>query len=374
MKNCHRATFVTYVCPVLHWLSRIINWLQSHVMHILVITLIGMVVCLLIVGFGVENDMAPVWILGTKSKKEALEFIAFGMGGVVAVIVAAAINRRANAQASNNKLIEKGHIHDRFQHATINLGHKKRRVRITSFYQFYYLAKGLKDGFRESIFDILCAHLRHITSGKFYKLKKDEKEPTDECQALLNILFKSKDQSVFGGFSANLENICLKKMNLSTAHLSRVNLTGADLSYANLSSADFSNMDISNANLSNANLSGADLSNADISDANLSNADLADTNLSRTNILRTNLSHAGLVGTNIRDANLTDVNFSGTLLLGTDFREASLNHIKLGNADIKKPDFRGTKVDGRPITENDIPADKGKYYADWNPPPKKEEN
>ena len=364
MRNWLRATFLTYVCLVLHWLSRLINWLQSHVMHILVIILIGMVVCLLIVGFGVENDMAPVWILGTKSKKEALQFIAFGMGGIVATIVAVAINRRANAQAKNNELIEKGHINDRFQHATINLGHEKRRVRITSFYQFHYLAEVNKDGFRESIFDILCAHLRQITSGKFYKLKEGEKEPTDECQALLNILFKSKDQSVFSKFPINLEKICLRKMNLSTARLSYANLKGADLSGANLSDADLSNADLSNANISDADLSNANLSHADLASANLSDADL----------LYTNLSHAGLMDTNFRGAYLTDVNFSGTLLLGTDFREANLNHIKLENADIQRPDFRGTKINGRPITKDDLPADKGEYYANWNPPPKKEKD
>ena len=128
---------------ILRWPLRIINWLESHAMYILVITLIGMVVCLLVIGFGAENDLAPVWILGTKSKKEALEFVAFGIGGVLAAISAVSINRRANAQARHNELIEKRHINDQFQHATINLGHEKRRVRITSFHLFILATCGV---------------------------------------------------------------------------------------------------------------------------------------------------------------------------------------------------------------------------------------
>ena len=263
------------------------NWFKKYIIPtlagILTVILVVMAGSLLYIAVWTETGGAIARFLGTNHtlpfKKETILFIAYGMGGVVAAIVAVAIIIRADAQARNNELIEQGHINDRFQHAAVNFRHKKRRARITSFHQFYYLAKGNND-LRERVFDILFAHLRHITSGQFYNNDTKEARLTDECQALLNVLFKSRDKSVFSGFPINLQNARLTKM------------------------------DLSNMNLSNANLQEIQL----------------------------------------KDVKLQDVH------------------------SIEKADFRGATIDDRPITKDDLPTDKGEYYADWNPPPKKEEN
>ena len=78
--------------------------------------------------------------LGYCCKKETLNFIAAGMGGVIATMVAVAVNRRANAEVENNELTQKGHDDARFQNITENLGHDKASVRISAFYRFYYYA------------------------------------------------------------------------------------------------------------------------------------------------------------------------------------------------------------------------------------------
>ena len=41
---------------------------------------------------------------------------------------------------------------------------------------------------------------------------------------------------------------------------------------------------------------------------------------------------------------------------------------------IASADFRGATIGDRLITKDDLPPDKGKYYAEWNPPPEKEES
>ena len=319
------------------------------------------------------------WLGTEKDKIETLKFIGFGMGGILAAIGAVAINRRADAQVKsvvaqveNNKLIEKGHNNDRFQQAAVNLGHQKRRVRITSFYQFYYLAKVSEDDFRKGIFDILCDHLRHIISGEFYK-KAEGDASTDECQALLNILFKPKDTSVFSKFSVNLQKTLLEKMNLSDANLSHANLSDTNLSNANLSGANLSGANLSNANLSSANLSGADVSGANLFDANLSGAHLFRANLSGAHLIGTNLSNArfpneGYIILDRPTADLSGANFSHANLSGTNFRGTQLKGACLESAgSIEKADFRDAKIGDRAITPEDLPTDKGKYIPFGQP-------
>ena len=382
----------------------ILGWCISHTVagvrklidyHVLlIIVLIAMTACLFSVMFDINNAvMAFKTILGTHDKKETIEFIAFGMGGIIAAIVAVAVSRRAEAQEQNNMLIEKGHVDERFKSAIQNLGHNKASVRIASFYQFYYLAKDQPDNLRKSVFDILCSYLRAMPHGQSHL--KDKKYPTEEYQTLLNILFKPDDKYVFAKFEADLRNSYLVRTDLSDANLSnaklyqanlfRANLSKADLSnanlvHANLSNADFTSTNISGAHLSHANLSGANLlganlSRASLSYANCSNADFPIANLSNTRLMQTDFSEANLSGTNLSNANFWGANLSYADLMNANLSNTKLLDTKLKDVcNIDGADFRGAKIGDKPITKDDIPSDIGKYYADWNPPPKKEEN
>ena len=385
------------------------------------------------------NTTIPNWDISTSlydwfgimkddnAKHEALRFIGFGMGGVLATIGAVAFNRRAasqieasKAQTKHNELIEEGNINDRFQKATVNLGHRKRRVRITSFYQFYYLAKVSEYDFRKGIFDILCDHLRHITSGQFYNDENEGKDIiTNECQTLLNILFKPEYKSVFDEFYAEFENINLTRANLSSANLLTANLRNANLSDINLSGANLSNADLSGAYLAGAYLAGASLSSANLtgtylldtnlSDANLSDAYLAGANLSGANLSGGHLLSANLSGTNLTGANLSNAYLSGADISNAYLIEADLSNAKfpnkgfikldhptanlsdslLSNADlsgtnfmgvqlkgvdlqdvhsIEKADFSWAKMGDRVISPEDLPTNKGQYIAPWATP------
>ena len=291
---------------------------------------------------------AFAWLLGTDTKKETIEFIAFGIGGVLATMGAIAINRRAaaqeknaEAQMENNKLIEKGHMDERFKSATENLGREHTEARISAFYQFYYLAKDSHDNnLRNNVFDILCAHLYNMTNDECYKTQKGAEAPTEACQILLNVLFKSQE-SIFNNLSACLEGSHLIKANLKKANLSDAKLQRANLSHANLR----------RANLSHAKLWKADLSHAKLQHANLSHAKPR----------RANLSHADL-----RNTNLSEVNFSIADLSYAKLQEAQLKNAKFDTVcNIKGADFCGAKIGDKAILPENLPTDKGRYIADW---------
>ena len=219
---------------------------------------------------------------GADKKIKALEFIGFGIGGILAAIGAIAINRRANAQIDNNKLIEKGHIQEQFKTATEHLG--QPGTRIAAYYEFCQLAKNHKN-LRKIIFNILCSHLREETSTNEYK-EKAKKRPTENIQSLLDILFKSESefQDTFNNFPIYLPRTHLVNANLEDACMILVNFEGANLQYANfghagLQYANFGHADLQNASFWKANLQGISSRNANLREADLQGANLQGTSI-----------------------------------------------------------------------------------------------
>ena len=256
------------------------------------------------------------WLGADGKKSETLSSIGYGMGGALAVIGAIAINRRANAEVENNRLIEKGHIDERLKSAIENLGRENSASRISSFYQFYYLAKGQQDTeFKKSIFEILCAHLRNMTQEKSYQEKIGKDTPTVECKILLTILFRSKKETAFGKDFFKLADVYLKD-----ADLRGVNLKGADLSDANLTNAKFRDADLSYAVLPDAILTGANFESA-----------------------------------KLHHTTLTNANLEKAIFIKADLYDSRLENAR----SIKGADFRWATINGEPISQQDLPDDKG---------------
>ena len=397
----HDSPFVRVICRTIKWIRK---YQESAFMFIVWLALILMLTAFvgLMSDATIFNWDIPTLLydwLGTKedkAKHETLKFIGFGIGGVLATIGAVAFNRRATAQieaskaqTQHNELIEKENDNKRFQNLINDLGHGQVTVRITTFYRFYYMAKKEQKSpeqtnqFRKDVFEILCAYLRIISNVTPDSAKENEHQM--ERQTLFDILFKEKFKNKHNSimdndFSADLRNIYFDKMDLSDANLSRANLSLANLLKANLFGADLSGAKLTRTNLSGANLTGARLLRARLSDTNLSDARLLGANLSGSLLFHTNLSGANLFGANLSKtsstrANLSNVNLFGANLSGAGLRNAQLKGVDLMKVhSIEKVDFRSAKIGDRPITKDDLPTDKGEYYANWNPPPEKEEN
>ncbi len=234
--------------------------------------------------------------IGDTEKREIIRLIGWGMGGLLAAIVALALNRRAEEMAENNKLIEQGHINERFKSATESLASDKVSVRIASFYQFYYLVVKVKNdkSFRKSIFDILCAHLRYTTSIEKYRTEKGKDKPTEEIQSLLDVMFKREKENPFAGIKADLRSVylvgaSLEDANLQSAVFQEAVLSGAYFEGANLQDARFmgmnpqvsvgwvNNMNMNQTRFINAKLQGAIFHTVDLKFADFDYAKLQGT-------------------------------------------------------------------------------------------------
>ena len=160
------------------------------------------------------------------------------------------------------ELQAKSERNSRFAKGVELLGSNQESARTGGVYNLIFLAKEYPNEFKETVFNILCSHIRSITSINDYK-KEFNLNPSNEIQTLMLLLFNS-DDNFFSDLEGDLSNAYLAGIKLTGANLFRANL-----SYTNLIKADLSEVNMSEADLSRANLSNALLINTDMSRANL---------------------------------------------------------------------------------------------------------
>jgi uncharacterized protein YjbI with pentapeptide repeats len=138
---------------------------------------------------------------------------------------------------------------------------------------------------------------------------------------------------------ADLSGAFLQGAKLTGADLRRIDFSGANLSGANLTEADLTEADLTGgAKLTDANLSGAYLIGANLSGAYLNGADLSGAKLRKANLSKANLSGATLIEANLSEADLSEANLSGA-----DLSEANLSGADLSGANLVRTIF--TKAD-----------------------------
>ncbi len=168
----------------------------------------------------VEGCVSPLF--GLDAKNETLTFLGIGMGGVLLALQALMSYRRAKALEDTVRNTEQGQRQERLKNAIEHLGHDKDSVRLGSAYELFHLAQDTKD-LRQTVLDILCAHIRQTTCEDEYR-KKHLSKPSEEIQSLLTLLFV-QDHEVFRGLRINLQGSWLNGANLEQARLVRTVLT-----------------------------------------------------------------------------------------------------------------------------------------------------
>ena len=236
-------------------------------------------------------------LLGLDEKSDVLKFIGFCIAGVASIWLALAANKRAKAmedtakeQANATKNTEKGQRQERLKNAIEHLGHDRDSVRMGGAHELFHLAKDTGD-LRQTVMDILCAHIRQMTGGDYQK--RHSTKPSEEIQGLLTLLF-IEEHDVFKDCSINLQGSYLNGATLSQARLKRANLRQAQLLGTNLEQVQ-----LQEASLNEAHLRGSDLSSAELQVSNLTNAHLQGAKLWWARLQGTDLMNAQLQGASL---------------------------------------------------------------------------
>ena len=340
-------------------LRAVLEWVREPpVLAILVALLIGLLVVFVIVGV-----FDPAWVYGflfgevkDADKSRILELIGVGMGGVLLAIGAAVANRRAVAMEVTNRGAEDERRQERLKNAIEHLGHESDSVRLGGAYELVHLARDTED-LRQTVLDILCAHIRRTTGEAGYR-EEHRSKPSEEVQSLLTLLFV-QEHAVFRGCridlqgswlnGAMLERARLQEANLSGAYLQEANLHEAQLQGANLRDAQLQGANLREAQLQRANLHGAHLKGAQLQGANLHEAQLQRADLREAQLQGANLHVAQLQGANLHEAQLQGANLHAVRLQGADLHEAQLqgadlHAVRLQGADLHEAQLQGANL------------------------------
>ena len=278
------------------------------------------------------------------------------MGGVLLALQAVIANKRsvamekaANAQADAakqqakaNQNTEQGQRQERLKNAIEHLDSSSDSLRLGGIYELFHLAEDTIE-WRQTVLDILCAHIRRTTCEKEYQ-DKYQQEPSEEIQSILTLLFV-QERALFKGHRANLEGTWLKGANLRKARLQGANLINTRLQKARLDDAQLQGAKLSDAQLQrvwfpNASLLGAELDHALMQLAWLDGAQLQGAYLPNANLQVANLFNAQFQGAILTGTLLQGASFENTLFQGvTCLSRSSSFKENIGNRVGKKPEF-----------------------------------
>ena len=222
------------------FLSKLWRYFGEHIENylfkylLLLVFLLGALAVAVMVSDSVMGCLQELLGLNKKEKYEVLKALGFCIVGVLLVLQALVANKRAKAMEDATENTEEGQRQERLKNAIGHLGHDRDSVRMGGAYELFHLAKDTRD-LRQTVMDILCAHIRQTTGEDDYK-EKHKAEPSEEIQSLLTLLFREK-HNVFEDCSINLQGSYLNGATLSKARLKNANLMKAQLQGADLRKA-----------------------------------------------------------------------------------------------------------------------------------------
>ena len=322
-------------------------------------------------------------LLGLPSKNETLKFLGIGMGGVLVALQALMSYKRAKAmeqaaeaqadaaraQADAVSKTEQGQRQDRLKNAIEHLGHESDSVRLGGAYELFHLAEDTEN-LRQTVLDILCAHIRRTTGESEYR-DKHKSKPSEEIQSLLTSLFVQKHEA-FKGCHINLQESWLNGADIRRAHLERAILTKAHLQGTILYRAHLQNANFRDAYLQGANLDIAHLQAAEFIQAHLQGAQLFRAYLQGAEFFGAYLQGARLYSSCMQGARLGIIHLQGADLSfanlqgASDVRAPATFADRIRQSTDKETKLRGAVFAGGLSQENvdsfvkDLPDEKAK--------------
>ena len=343
--------------------SKLRKYFKEHIDEILirVVFLLGALAVAVMLSDGITHCLQELLGLNEKGKYEVLKAIGFCIVGVLLVLQALAANKRAKAmedtakqQAKATENTEAGQRQERLKNAIEHLGHGSYSVRMGGAYELFHLAEDTEK-LRQTVMNILCAHIRQTTTGQTTRGKDYQAEhktkPSEEIQGLLTLLF-IEEHDVFEDCSINLQGSYLngatlvqarlKKANLMETQLQGANLFRARLQGAVLMVAQMQGAIISEAQLQEeADLRYAKLQGANLFKARLQGADLSDAHMQGAFLSKARLQGADLSCAQLQGAVLEKTRLQGATLWGARLQGAVLWQAQLQEADLMAAQLRG---------------------------------
>ena len=319
------------------WCARCWEKAQSIAIEIFAIVIILLGGLLMLTGFYLEPGLEPCKhnalcrFLGTTDKKEAMYLLGLAIVFMASMCGLCIANRRAKAmedsaqaqadavqaqadaaqaQAQAVKATESGNLQQRFKDAIEHLGSASESVRIGGAHTLFHMALEAET-LRESIADILCAHIRSTTQCEEYQ-KSYLEGPSIEIQSLMALLFVERIRSTAYSRKEQVRKFWRGlQADLSGGYFNGIALNYAQFRDAHLLNAQFLGAYLRCAQFQSSNISIAQFQMAHLPSACFQGAKLIDTKFWNAGLVGAQFQAAYLDGTHFQGANLESVQFQG---------------------------------------------------------------
>jgi hypothetical protein len=190
--------------------------------------------------------LALPWFLWLEVKDALAASIA--VAGVVGVVVNLFLTRERidKQEKQSNRQQEQFREQQRdarFASGVELLGNPHESTRIGGAYNLYFLARDFEE-LRPAVCEILCAHLRTVTSDKVYQETHTD-EPSIEVQTIIDIMFMEYEKEI-SFFSSdcfkNLRKAFLSNVNFQYKTINETSFVGASLTQVYFSEAVLTNV------------------------------------------------------------------------------------------------------------------------------------
>ena len=338
---------------------------------ILLLLLFAIFLCVaFLVSLDCKDEELICYLFGVKgedSKEKILEGLGFGLIALLGILVAnrraAAMEKTAKAQADSAKAqlntvqgTEEGRRQERFRDAVRHLGNESESVRQGGAYGLFHLALE-EESLRQSIAEILCAHIRGVTRESEYR-KEYKTTPSTEVQSLMTLLFSKRDseseeslKTFWKGITPDLSGgyfrgVKLKEAQFQGARFLETQFQGANLykaqfQGANLLKAQFQGAKLPAAKFQRASLYEAQFQGAKLPAAKFQGADLSESLFQKADLSKAQFQGAVLHEAQFQGADLSKTQFQGAILHEAQFQGAILYEAQFQEADFKEAKFQG---------------------------------
>lgn len=268
--------------------------------------------------------------------------------------------KQLQKQSEQIMLQDKSQRDSRFSKGIELLGNVNESARTGGAYSLCFLAKEYPTDFAKPVFEILCSHIRTLTSSWAYKTEHAI-NPSNEVQSIMGLLFREGTFTLylsnayvdlsncyFRGISlseANLENVNFSYTHLENSHLYKANLRGTKLNFAYLSESILAeaNMEYAEINqglMANTIFMGAKMDSVQIKGCDVSASDFSSATLTNALMYNSNFKYVRFIGADLSGASLGNTDFSHSQFIRTKlYHTTFFLDTVLDEVDMKKMDL-----------------------------------
>ena len=291
-------------------------------------------------------DMGDLYMFRLSNAKDFYTFwiTLFGAAGLMINIYltqrrVANQEKQLQKQSEQIMLQDKSQRDSRFSKGIELLGNANESARTGGAYSLCFLAKEYPTDFAKPVFEILCSHIRTLTSSSAYRAEHMTK-PSNEVQSIMSLLFRE------GKFISYLSNAYV---DLSNCYFEGIFLQEANLENVNFSYTHLENSHLYNANLRGTTLNYAYLSGSILSEANMEHAEINQGSMENTTFMSAKMDSVKIKGCNVSLSDFSGAILTNALMFNSNFKsvsfiDADLSEASLGSSDFSYSQFIRTKL------------------------------